>query len=102
MGDKVTVNVTSTEGGKAEVRESNVFVSTLTVSEKGKYALLLDVGQKMARSHHLEIDGKKVLEMKNLWLPPTASTIVELEAGTHQLQARLERMISLFYIIKSR
>lgn len=91
VGDKVTVNVTSTEGGKAEVRESNVFVSTLTVSEKGKYALLLDVGQKMARSHHLEIDGKKVLEMKNLWLPPTASTIVELEAGTHQLQARLEK-----------
>lgn len=34
VGDKVTVNVTSTEGGKAEVRESNVFVSTLTVSEK--------------------------------------------------------------------
>lgn len=91
VGDKVTVNVTSTEGGKAEVRESNVFVSTLTVPEKGKYALLLDVGQKMARSHHLEIDGKKVLEMKNLWLPPTASTIVELEAGTHQLQARLEK-----------
>lgn len=91
VGERVTVNVTSTEGGKSEVRESNVFVSTLTIPEKGKYALLLDVGQKMARSHHLEIDGKTVLELRNVWLPPTASVIVDLEAGTHQLQARLER-----------
>ncbi len=59
------VNVTSTEGGKKE--------------------------QKMARRHDLEIDGKKVMDMQNLWLPPTSSTIVHLKAGTHKVSAELTR-----------
>ncbi len=90
-GEKSVVNVTSTEGGKQEVRQNNRFAATLNIPESGRYALLLDVGQKMARTHHLAIDGKTVMEMKNLWLPPTASAIVELEAGEHQLLAQLER-----------
>ncbi len=90
-GEKRVVNVTSTEGGKQEVRESNRFVATLNISESGRYALLLDVGQKMARSHHLIIDGETVMNMKNLWLPPTASVIVDLETGEHHLSAKLEK-----------
>lgn len=90
-GMKTVVDVTSTEGTKKEVRESNTFTSSLEIPVSGRYALLLDVGQQMARKHHLVIDGKTVMDMKNLWLPPTSSVIVELEAGTHQLTAQLEK-----------
>ena len=90
-GMREEVNVTSTEGGKREVREHNFFEATLDVAEAGDYSLLLDVGQKMARRHHLVIDGKTVIDMQNLWLPPTASQIVHLKAGKHQLRAELTR-----------
>ena len=90
-GEREEVNVTSTEGGKREVRERHVFKATIDIAEAGDYALLLDVGQKMARRHHLAIDGQTVIDMKNLWLPPTASKIVHLEAGRHLLSAELTK-----------
>ena len=90
-GQEEVVNVTSTEGGKREVRQRHIFEATLNIAESGDYALLLDVGQKMARRHNLTIDGKSVIEMQNMWLPPTASTIVHLTAGEHQLSAELTR-----------
>ncbi len=90
-GNKEIVNVTSTEGGKQEVRERNIYQATLTVEQEGDYALLLDVGQKMARRHHLIIDGQTVIEMRNVWLPPTTSTIVHLEKGQHQVSAELAK-----------
>lgn len=85
------VNVTSTEGGKQEVRERNIYNAYLDIPESGDYSLLLDVGQKMARRHHLTVDGKNVIDMQNLWLPPTTSKIVHLEAGRHHLSAELSR-----------
>ena len=85
------VNVTSTEGTKREVRQHNLFEATLDIAEEGDYSLLLDVGQKMARRHHLSIDGTTVISMQNLWLPPTASKIVHLTAGRHTLTAELSR-----------
>ena len=84
-----TVNVTSTEGNRQEVRRQNRFAATIDIAEEGDYALLLDVGQKMARRHNLSIDGRTIIEMRNLWLPPTASEIVHLEKGKHQLTAEL-------------
>ena len=83
------VNITTTEGGRQEVRERNIYEASFEVSESGDYALLLDVGQQMARRHNLTIDGETVIEMQNLWLPPTASKIVHLERGRHQLTAEL-------------
>ena len=85
------VNVTTTEGGKKEVRERHIFEGTVDIKESGDYALLLDVGQKMARRHNLTIDGKTVIEMQNLWLPPTTSKIVYLEAGRHVIEAELTK-----------
>ena len=85
------VDVTSTEGGKREVRERHIFEAAIDIPEAGDYALLLDVGQKMARRHNLLIDGKPVIEMQNLWLPPTASKIVHLSKGKHQLSAELTK-----------
>ena len=89
QGDKTIVNVTTTEGTKQEVRQRNRYAATIEISEEGDYSLLLDVGQKMARRHNLVIDGETVIEMQNLWLPPTASTIVHLKKGKHQLTAEL-------------
>ena len=90
-GSSEVVNVTSTEGGRQEVRQRNVYEATLDIAEAGDYALLLDVGQKMARRHNLVIDGQPVIEMQNVWLPPTASKIVHLSAGHHTLTAELSR-----------
>lgn len=88
LGSEV-VNVTTTEGGRKEVRQRHIFEATVDIPEAGDYALLLDVGQRMARRHNLVVDGQTVIEMQNLWLPPTASTIVHLDKGTHQLRAEL-------------
>ena len=98
-GAQEVVDVTSTEGGKQEVRERHIFEGMISIAEEGDYALLLDVGQKMARRHNLCIDGQTVIEMQNLWLPPTASQIVHLQAGQHQLTAELTKddQPTLFY-----
>ena len=88
-GETEVVDVTSTEGGKKEVRQRNIFAATIDIAEEGDYALLLDVGQKMARRHNLCVDGETVVEMQNLWLPPTASATVHLKAGSHTLTAEL-------------
>ena len=90
-GQTEVVNVTSTEGGKQEVRQRNIYEATINLTEDGDYSLLLDVGQKMARRHNLSIDGQNVIEMQNLWLPPTTSTIVRLKAGHHVLRAELSK-----------
>ena len=88
-GEAVEVDVTTTEGTRRERRENNIFEATIDIAESGRYALLLDVGQQMARRHNLQIDGQLVMEMRNLWLPPTSSAIVELTKGTHTLKAEL-------------
>ena len=90
-GTTEVVNVTSTEGGKREVRERNIYQATVDLEEDGLYSLMLDVGQKMARRHHLAIDGQTVINMQNLWLPPTASQIVSLTKGLHTLEAELSK-----------
>jgi len=90
-GTLEAVEVTSTEGGKREIREQNIFSAAIDIAEEGDYALLLDVGQKMARRHDLSIDGQKVIRMQNIWLPPTASQIVHLKAGRHELTAELTK-----------
>ncbi len=90
-GQREEVDVTSTEGSRREVRERHIFEASIDIKESGDYSLLLDVGQKMARRHNLMIDGTTVIEMQNLWLPPTASAIVHLEAGHHTLSAELTK-----------
>lgn len=90
-GDAVVVDVTSTEGRKKEVRSSSIFAASITVPAAGCYSIMLDVGQPMARKHHLRIGDKTVFDMSNVWLPPTTSAIIELEAGVHKIEAELEK-----------
>ncbi len=90
-GKAEKVEVTSTEGGKEEIRNDYIFASEITIPVSGRYSVMLDVGQTMARKYHLRIGGKTIFDMNNLWLPPTTSAIVELEAGTYDVEARLEK-----------
>lgn len=90
-GEEITLDVTSTEGNRRETRRTNDFKASIDIAEDGQYAILLDVGQKMARRHDLSIDGKNVINLINAWLPPTTSIIVDLKAGKHEFTAELER-----------
>ncbi len=89
VGEERVVNVTTAEGGAEERRRDNIFVSELNIPVSGRYSLLLDVGQAMARVHNLVIDGETVMDVKNTWLPPTSSVILDLAEGTHKLSASL-------------
>ena len=88
-GSAQEVNVTTTEGNRREIRRNNIFEATLDIAKTGDYALLLDVGQVMARRHNLVIDGETVIDAQNLWLPPTTSIIVNLQKGRHTISAEL-------------
>ena len=74
-GHATTVNVTSTTGGVTEVRHSNIFTAELDIKESGHYSLMLDT----------------VIDMNNLWLPPTTSVIVKLSEGRHKLVSELTK-----------
>ena len=82
-----TVNATSTSGNRREMRWFSDFEGEFGISESGRYALLLDMGQSMSRKQFLQIDGEVVFDCSNTWLPPTTSTIVELSKGTHRIFA---------------
>lgn len=84
-GEAITVEVTTSEGTKKEKRQYSGFSGSFNVEKKGKYAVLLDVGQKMARQYNLVIDNKEIINFNNYWLPPTTSSFVELEAGKHSV-----------------
>lgn len=81
----VTVDATGTSGNRSETRHMNQFSGTLEIPETAKYSLLLDVGQSMARKHNLSINGENIINVNNIWLPPTTSILVELESGKHDI-----------------
>ena len=86
VGEAVAVEVTSAEGTTSEVRRACAFVGTLKVEQSGRFAFLLDCGQKMARRYHVEIDGVVVVDLANYWLPPTTSWHLDLAAGSHSVR----------------
>ena len=84
-GRQETVNATGTSGNRREFRRYLDFSGIIEVPEAGEYSILLDLGQKMARRHCLAIDGERVIDVTNTWLPPTVSVIVTLSEGTHEI-----------------
>ena len=84
-GRAETVNATGTSGNRRERRMFRTFLGSIDIPEDGTYALMLDVGQKMARRHYLALDGKPVVDVSNTWLPPTTSAVTALTAGTHSI-----------------
>lgn len=86
-----TVDITTTTGGRRELRTGSRFTAEIDIPKSGKWSLILDCGRTMARRHSLLIDGKPVFDLRNLWLPPTCSAIVYLEAGKHSITADMEK-----------
>jgi hypothetical protein len=55
-GKETAADVTTSEGRRREVRREGEFSGAMDLPHNGRYASLLDVGQKMARRYHVE-DG---------------------------------------------
>ena len=85
-GNETTASVTTAEGAKREIRREGEFAGSLEIPRDGRYAFMLDVGQKMARRYHVEIDGKVVIDFANFWLPPTTSWFGDLSSGRHSIR----------------
>ena len=86
--DEQVVDATGTAGNRRERRRFGSFTGTLHVEQGGRYALLLDVGQRMARKHWLAVDGTVLTDVNNTWLPPTTSLMVTLTEGDHEVQVQ--------------
>jgi alpha-D-xyloside xylohydrolase len=78
-------DVTTTAGTQKVSQNQSLYKGTLTVPADGEYSLFLDLGD-MGNRHFVVIDGKPCIDQSNMWLPPTAGTLVKLKAGAHQVQ----------------
>ncbi len=85
-GSETTASVTTAAGARREIRREGEFAGSLEIPRDGRYAFMLDVGQKMARRYHVEIDGKVVIDFANFWLPPTTSWFGDLSSGRHSIR----------------
>ena len=85
-GKETTANVTTSEGARREVQRESEFGGSMEIPRSGRYAFMLDVGQKMARRYHVEIDGKVVIDFSNFWLPPTTSWFSDVSSGHHTIR----------------
>ena len=86
VGPATSGDVTTSNGTQNQQLQEAVFSGEIDVTEPGSYALLLDVGQKMAHRYHVEVDGKTEVDFANFWLPPTTSWLSTLSAGKHSFR----------------
>ncbi|MDA3929438.1 MAG: DUF5110 domain-containing protein [Prolixibacteraceae bacterium] len=79
------VEVTTTAGTQKVSRNQSLYKGSFEVTEDGEYSIFLDLGA-MGNRHFVTIDGKPILDQSNMWLPPTAGTMVNLKTGNHEVQ----------------
>ncbi len=79
------VEVTTTAGTQKVSQRQSLYEGKFTLESAGSYTLMLDLGD-MDNRHLLIVDGEPVIDQSNLWLPPSVSEIVDLEAGEHNVQ----------------
>ncbi|MBN1132375.1 MAG: DUF4968 domain-containing protein, partial [Bacteroidales bacterium] len=79
------VEVTTTSGTQKVARNQSLYAGKFSVESNGEYSIFLDLGD-MGNRHFVTIDGIRVLDQSNMWLPPAAGTKVNLKAGEHQVQ----------------
>jgi alpha-D-xyloside xylohydrolase len=84
-GQKAEAEVTTTSGSQKISQRESLYNGKFFVDKDGEYAMMLDLGNMESR-HLLVIDGASVIDQSNLWLPPAASTLVNLKAGEHTVQ----------------
>ena len=81
-GGAGTVEVTTTSGTQRVSRQQALYTGKLNIPGDGDYSLMLDLGNMESR-HLLIIDGKPCIDQTNLWLPPAASSIINLKVVQH-------------------
>ena len=79
------VEVTTTAGTQKVSQNQSLYTGKFKVEKDGDYSVFLDLGA-MGNRHYVVVDGKPVLDQSNMWLPPTAGTLVHLKAGEHEVQ----------------
>lgn len=79
------VEVTTTSGTQRVSQNQSLYKGSFTVEKDGTYSIFLDLGD-MGNRHFVVIDGKPCADQSNQWLPPTVGSLVNLKAGTHQVQ----------------
>jgi alpha-D-xyloside xylohydrolase len=82
---KKVVEVTTTSGTQKVSQDQSLYTGKFSVPKDGVYSVFLDLGD-MDNRQYLAIDGRPYIDVSNIWLPPTASVLVNLKAGEHQLQ----------------
>jgi alpha-D-xyloside xylohydrolase len=77
--------VTSTAGTQKVAQNQSLYHGKLKIPKDGIYSIFLDLGD-MGNRHYVVIGGEPVIDQSNMWLPPTAGTLVNLKAGEHDVQ----------------
>lgn len=80
-----TAEVTTTSGARRAAQSQSVFKGKFSVPETGEYSIFMDLGD-MGNRHLVVIDGKACIDQSNMWLPPSAGTLVKLTKGEHEVQ----------------
>ena len=79
------VEVTTTAGTQKVSQNQSLYTGSFSVPTDGEYSIFLDLGT-MGNRHYVVIDGKPCIDQSNMWLPPTAGTLLNLTAGEHEVQ----------------
>ncbi|HJV77454.1 MAG TPA: TIM-barrel domain-containing protein [Paludibacter sp.] len=84
-GNNQLAEVTTTSGTQKVSQNQSLYQGRFNVPTDGEYSIFLDLGD-MGNRQYVVIDGKPCIDQSNMWLPPTAGTLVNLKAGEHQVQ----------------
>jgi len=84
-GNNQMAEVTTTSGTQKISQNQSLYQGKFVLSKDGVYSIFLDLGD-MGNRQYVVIDGKPCIDQSNMWLPPTAGTMVNLKAGEHQVQ----------------
>ena len=77
--------VTTTAGTQKVAQNQSLYTGKFIVPQTGEYSIFLNLGD-MGNRHYVVINGEPVIDQTNMWLPPTAGVLVQLEAGEHDVQ----------------
>jgi len=84
-GNNLIGDVTTTSGSRRAGQSQSSYTGQFKAPQNGVYSLFLDLGD-MGNRYYVVIDGKPCIDQTNMWLPPTACTLINLTAGEHQVQ----------------
>ncbi len=84
-GENNMVEVTTTSGTQKVSQRQSLYTGSFSIPADGVYDFMLDY-QNMESKHLLVIDDVAYIDQTNQWLPPAASTLINLKAGNHTVQ----------------